>query len=367
MLRASFPNMADYERAEAAPAATGGKDLPIDLTVVVPFLDEELVLPRFCSALEAALDALGRPYEVIFVDDGSTDSGPEWLRDHAAQQWQSARVVSLTRNFGHMSALTAGLDMSVGTWVASLDADLQHPPELIVELLNLAESTGVPVAQAVRRERSADSVGKRLTAKIYYSGMKRFGTVETPANVADFRIIHRRVVDQICALPERARVYRLLLPWLGYRTAYLDYEAAPRAAGRGKYSPTRMMRLALTSLTSFSTAPLRIATGIGTAVGILGLLGALFVMVNWVLGTPLTGWPSLMAAVLIIGGVQLVTVGILGEYTAEILEQVRGRPRYVVDAAEPGDTDSPSARRQAAPTPETDHVSPWDRGPGSQQ
>lgn len=314
-------------RAESWPPETGMNTA--QLSVVVPFLDEEDVLPEFVETLRNALDQTGRTYEVIFVDDGSSDGGTAWVNQLCNRDWNQAQLVRLTRNFGHMQALTAGLDAASGEWIASLDADLQHPPELIGQLLTLAEETDSPVAQAVRVSRRGDKVGKRLAAQSYYAAAKRFGGVKTPANVADFRVMHRTVADQLRALPERTRVYRLLLPWLGYKTAYLEYEAAPRTKGTTKYSLTRMLRLGFSSITAFSTAPLRVATAMGALVGIVGIIGAIFVMFNWALGSPLTGWPSLMAAILILGGIQLMTIGILGEYLAVVLEQVRGRPIYV--------------------------------------
>lgn len=329
-------------RAESRPPDSG--DSAVQFSVIVPFLDEEDVLPEFVETLHRALDQLGRTYEVIFVDDGSTDGGTAWVNELCNRSWRQAKLIRLTRNFGHMQALTAGLDASRGEWIASLDADLQHPPELIGQLLALAEETESPVAQAVRVSRRGDRVGKRLAAQGYYAAAKRFGGVKTPANVADFRVIHRTVADQLRALPERTRVYRLLLPWLGYKTAYLEYEAAPRSKGATKYSFARMLHLAFSSITAFSTAPLRLATAIGALVGLIGIIGAIFVMFNWALGSPLTGWPSLMAAILILGGIQLMTIGILGEYLAVVLEQVRGRPIYVT--SEPISSTVPPTRAE---------------------
>lgn len=302
----------------------------VNLSVIVPFFNERLALPDFVAVLKAELSALSRTYEVLFVNDGSTDQGPEWLEAFVARDWPEARVIHLSRNFGHMPALTAGLDASRGLWVGSLDSDLQHPPAVLIRLLAAAESTGSLVAQATRSDRTADSIGKRASATVYYALMKRLTSVNVPTHSADFRVLHRTVVDDLCALPERVRVYRLLLPWLGYKTVQVPYEAAPRIAGRSKYSLRRMLRLGLGSVTSFSAVPLRIATGIGMAFGLFGLLAVVLVIGDWIFNLTAIGWPSLMAAVLILGSVQLLTIGILGEYVAEILEQVRGRPMYVV-------------------------------------
>ena len=315
---------------EAAVSNADQQPSGVFLSVVVPFLDEEEVLPTFVSVLRENLEALQLTYEVIFVDDGSTDGGSQWLSELCANSWSRARVISLTRNFGHMSALSAGLDASRGEWVAMLDADLQHPPELIGPLLDLAITNGAYVAQAVRVDRDGDSSMKRVTARAYYGTMKRFGAVEAPGNAADFRVINRVVVEQMRGLPERERVYRLLIPWLGYPTVYLEFQAPPRTEGTSKYSVSKMFGLALSSITSFTTAPLRIATGAGALLGTFGLLAAVFVVLNWALGEPSSGWPSLIATMLILGGVQLLAIGILGEYLAKVYEQLKSRPLYVV-------------------------------------
>ena len=333
----------------------------IFLSVVVPFLNEEEVLPSFVSELRENLDDIQVTYEVLFVDDGSTDGGATWLAELCANSWPQARVVSLTRNFGHMSALSAGIDESIGEWVAMLDADLQHPPDLIGEMLDLAITNGAYVAQAVRVDRDGDSSMKRMTARAYYGTMKRFGAVESPGNAADFRVINRVVVDQMRGLPERERVYRMLIPWLGYPTVYLEFQAPPRTEGTSKYSMSKMFHLGLSSITSFTTAPLRIATGAGAVLGTFGLLAAIFVIFNWAFGEPSSGWPSLIATMLILGGVQLLAIGILGEYLAKVYEQLKARPLYVIQppTVTPGPTVSHvestlQAAPQATPVPATD-------------
>lgn len=330
------------------------------LSVVVPFVNEEEVLPNFVSVLRENLDELQVTYEVLFVDDGSTDGGAAWLTELCASSWQQARVVGLTRNFGHMSALSAGLDQSLGEWVAMLDADLQHPPELIGPMLDLAITNGAYVAQAVRVDRDGDSSMKRVTARAYYGTMRRFGAVESPGNAADFRVINRVVVDQMRGLPERERVYRMLIPWLGYPTVYLEFQAPPRTEGTSKYSMSKMIQLGLSSITSFTTAPLRIATGAGALLGTFGLLAAIFVILNWALGEPSSGWPSLIATMLILGGVQLLAIGILGEYLAKVYEQLKARPLYVLQppSAAPGPylpQSSVAPLTAPQPTPSAEH------------
>lgn len=306
---------------------------PVALSVVVPFLDERDVLPAFVAELRPALDGLGIPYEVIFVDDGSTDGGPEWLVNATAGDWPAARVVVLTRNFGHMAALMAGLDCTVGDLVATMDADLQHPPAVLVDMIRTARNSGVDVVQGVRQDGAGNSpMPRRFTSRAYYRTMTRLAGVPVIPGSADFRVITRRVVDELSELPENSRVYRLLIPWMGYRTVLVPYASPDRAAGKSKYSLSRMVGLAWTSLTAFSSGPLRLATAVGVLTGLLGGVWLGFVVVSWLLGNTVPGWSGLMSAVLILGGVQLLTIGVVGEYLAVVLDQVRGRPAYVLAA-----------------------------------
>lgn len=311
------------------------------VSVVTPFLNEREVLPAFISALRPVLEALAVTYEVIFVDDGSTDGGTQMLREEVFVSWPQARVLRFTKNFGHMAALTAGLDASRGAFVATMDSDLQHPPAVLAQMLDVAMSSSVEVVQGLRMDNGrSTSATKRAFSRVYYRMMSRLAGVELRPGSADFRVLSRRAVDELVALPESTRVYRLLVPWMGYSTAYVPYQVGERGAGRSKYTVRRMIGLGWSSLRSFSTGPLRLATATGMLTGILGVLWSLYVIVSWAMGNTVPGWSGLMCAVLILGGVQLVTIGIVGEYLAVVLDQVRGRPTYVLAEGQDPHVDS---------------------------
>lgn len=306
-----------------------------ELSVIVPFLNEAEVLPSFVRELRPVLDAAAISYEVLFVNDGSTDDGPRWVAEQLHAEWPQAHLINLTRNFGHMAALTAGLNAAQGDYVASMDADLQHPPAVLAEMFTLARTTGVPVVQGLRQDRTGqEGWRKRVFSRWYYTIMSKLAGVTVQPGSADFRVMSRQVVQELRALPESARVYRLLIPWMGYQTVFLSYEVGTRRAGRSKYNYARMISLAWSSLKSFSSGPLRVATGFGIFTGVCGSFWLLYVLVSWYLGNTVPGWSALMSALLILGGVQLVTIGLVGEYLAVVLDQVRGRPTYIVDRSD---------------------------------
>jgi dolichol-phosphate mannosyltransferase len=299
------------------------------LSVVVPMFNEEAVLPLLALRLRGVLDGLGEAYEVVAVDDGSTDGTPAAL---AALRvgWPELRVLRLRRNSGHQAALHAGLLRARGAYVVSIDADLQDPPEVIVELLCRARADGVDVVYAVRADRSRDTRFKRWSAGGYYRLVRRLVGEQVPAQAGDFRLLGRAAVEALRELPERGPVLRLVVPWLGFPSAEVTYERQERAAGRTKYPLSRMAGLAAESVTSFSAAPLRVATWLGLAgVAVCGVL-VVAALLAWFAGATVTGWPSLYVAILFLGAVQLLCLGLLGEYVARIYTAVQGRPAYVV-------------------------------------
>ncbi|MFC0533205.1 glycosyltransferase family 2 protein [Phytohabitans kaempferiae] len=299
------------------------------LSVVVPMYNEESVLPLLVARLRGVLDALGEPYEVVAVDDGSTDRTSVALLA-ARRQWPQLRVLRLRRNSGHQPALLAGLMRARGQHVASIDADLQDPPETIVEMLRLAREKNLDIVYGVRADRRADSAFKRWTASVYYRLMRRIAGNDVPAHAGDFRLLSRAAVEALRELPERRPVLRLVVPWLGFPSGEVSYEREGRAAGRTKYPLSRMIALAADSVTSFSAAPLRVATWLGLAgVAICGVLVVLAV-VAYFLGATVSGWPSLYVAILFLGAVQLLCLGLLGEYVARIYTAVQARPAYYV-------------------------------------
>ena len=296
------------------------------LSVVVPVFNEQDVLPLLVPRLRAVL---GADDEVLFVDDGSTDATTAVLAELLAD-WPQAQVVPLARNGGHQVALTAGLERARGDWVVTMDADLQDPPELIPELLATAEREGVDVVYASRGDRSADSWFKRTTAGVYYRVVERLTGVPVVPQAGDFRLLSRAVVTALQALPERKRVYRLLIPLLGFDSAVVPHRRDARAAGRTSYTLRRMVLLAGDSVVSFSSTPLRFATGLGmVTAGISALLGVWVVLVN-VTGNAVPGWASITLGVLFLGTVQLLCLGVLGEYVGRIYDEVKARPLYRV-------------------------------------
>ncbi|WP_407078393.1 glycosyltransferase family 2 protein [Streptomyces sp. NPDC005435] len=308
--------------------------------------DEEAALPALVCRLRPVLAALDVPYELVAVDDGSGDRTAELLAAFRTG-WPELRVIALRRNCGHQAALTAGLDRATGAYVVTLDADLQDPPEKIPEMLALARAEGLDIVYGVRADRSSDTLFKRWTAGLYYRLMGRLAGHPVPAQAGDFRLLSRAAVDALKRLPDQQRVYRLLVPWLGFPSGEVTYERAPRAAGTTKYPLSRMVRLTADSVTGFSAAPLRLATwlGAGAFLVCVALLG--YTLGAYALGLTVPGWTSLFTGVLFIGAVQLLCLGLLGEYVARIFTAVQNRPAYFVghDSARPGTDPS------AAPDP----------------
>lgn len=317
------------------------------LSVVVPIFNEQEVLPLLAERLRGVLDGLGEAYEVVAVDDGSTDGTGAALAALRAG-WPELRVLRLRRNSGHQAALHAGLLRARGGYVATIDADLQDPPEVIAEMLRRARAEGLDVVYGVRADRRRDTRFKRWTAAGYYRLIRRLVGEQVPGQAGDFRLLSRAVVEALRELPERNPVLRLVVPWLGFPSGEVRYERQERAAGRTKYPLSRMAGLAAESVTSFSAAPLRVATWLGlTGVAVCGVL-VVIAVVAWFAGATVSGWPSLYVAILFLGAVQLLCLGLLGEYVARIYTLVQGRPAYVVagDSAA-GETVRPDAAELA--------------------
>ncbi len=313
------------------------------LSVVIPAFDEEATLPLLAERLRPVLDGLDEPYEVLFVDDGSRDTTPVILL-RLRRGWPQLRVVRLRANSGHQAALSAGLTLARGEWVASLDADLQDPPELLPQMLGVARDEGVDVVYGVRSDRSTDTAFKRLTARAYYQLMRRLLGGHLSVDAGDFRLMSRATVDAVNSLPEHHRVLRLVVPALGFPSTEVGYRREARAAGVTKYPLSRMVRLTVDSLTGFSVAPLRLATwfGLGGAAA-TGLLLA-FALLAYVTGHTVPGWTSTFVAVAAVGAVQLLCLGLLGEYVGRLYTQLQGRPSYFI--AHDSLDDAPSAEHQ---------------------
>lgn len=300
--------------------------------MVAPVFCEEQVLPEFYRRAKAALVALGPDvdHELVLVNDGSTD-GTGDLLDGLAGQDPAVRVLHLSRNFGHQTALTAGLDHARGDAVVLIDADLQDPPELAGEMFRRWQD-GCKVVYAVRRRRHGETAFKRATAGVYYGLLSRLSDVRIPPNSGDFRLLDRAVVDALTSLREEGRYLRGLTSWVGFKQCPVEYERDARYAGVTKYPLARMLKLGFDGISSFSDKPLRLASHVGMLVTVGSLL-----FVVWIIGSKLlfperivSGWASVMVAVLFLGGVQLLAIGILGEYVGRIFRQSKGRPLYIV-------------------------------------
>ncbi|MEV0798603.1 glycosyltransferase family 2 protein [Kribbella sp. NPDC050281] len=300
-----------------------------ELSVVVPMYDEEEVLPIFFERMHPLLDGLEISYELLVVDDGSRDRTAALLLE-AAKDWPQLRVVRLLRNSGHQAAQSAGFRRARGRYVVTIDADLQDPPEVIPEFLAAAREQDVDVVYGVRSDRSSDSWPKRTTARLYYRLMGRLIGKDTPFDAADFRLVSRRVVDAVNVLPEDGRVFRLVIPWLGFPSAEVRYVRAERAAGTTKYNLTKMLRLAFDSVTAFSAAPLRLATWLGLLGGLLSVMVVLGALVIKLTGRGIPGWTSTVLAVSVIGAIQLLCLGLLGEYVGRLFQSSQRRPQFLV-------------------------------------
>ena len=326
------------------------KGPPPALSVVVPAYDEEEVLPEFHRRLAAVMAGLGLPWEVIYVNDGSRDCTlAVMLSLHERDPHVS--VVNLSRNFGKEIALTAGLDHARGAEaVIVIDADLQDPPELIPELVR-AWREGYDVVYAQRRARQGETWLKRATAAAFYRVMERLGgRVKLPRDTGDFRLMSRRATDALLQLREQHRFMKGLFAWIGFPSKAVLYDRAPRAAGSSKWNYWRLWNLSLEGITSFTVAPLKVATYLGLVCATGALLYGAFMVVHTLLfGNPVPGYPSLITVMLFLGGVQLVTLGIIGEYLGRVFNETKGRPLYIVERALPARAPSPAAADEHHP------------------
>lgn len=303
-----------------------------ELSIVVPAYNEAEVLSSFHARLTAVMAGLGDSYEVVYVNDGSRDatlSAMFALRDADPR----VSIVNLSRNFGKEIALTAGLDHARASGaVIVIDADLQDPPEVIPELVATWRE-GVDVVYATRRSRKGEGWLKRATASVFYRVIGRAsGRINIPADTGDFRLMSRRALDALLRLREQHRFMKGLFAWIGFPSRAVYYDRAPRAAGQTKWNYWRLWNLSIEGITSFTTAPLIAATYLGFVTAVLAIVLMLRVVMNTLInGDPVPGYPSLMAVVLFLGGVQLITLGIMGEYLGRIFNEVKRRPLYVVE------------------------------------
>jgi glycosyltransferase involved in cell wall biosynthesis len=303
------------------------------LSIVVPVKDEEQAVAPFVSRVVDVVGKLSDPasssFEILFIDDGSTDETMVRIRTACAAD-PRIRAISLSRNFGKEAALSAGLDHARGSAVVPLDVDLQDPPEALGEMLAKGRE-GFQIVYGVRSNRQSDSLPKRLTADLYYRAHNVLSQDKIPEHAGDFRLLDRVVVDVIKAMPERTRFMKGLFAWAGFRQTSVFYTRNERTVGTTKFRYWKLWTLALDGITSASTVPLRVWSYLGGLVAFLAMAYAIFIIVRTMIsGTDVPGYASLMVAILFLGGLQLLSLGVLGEYVGRIMVETKGRPLYVI-------------------------------------
>jgi dolichol-phosphate mannosyltransferase len=300
------------------------------LSVVIPVYNESETLPELYDRLDDVLSALGETYEIIFVNDGSSDRSLEILRELRKEDG-NIKIISFSRNMGHQVALTAGLDHANGEAVITMDADLQHPPQFIAQLVAKWRE-GYEIVYTVRERTEGTSWVKNLTSGLFYRLLRAISQVDVKPSAADFRLMGRKAVSAFRSLRERRRYVRGLVPWLGFPSTEVPYIADKRFAGDSKYSWRKMGQLALSGIMSFSVVPLRIALYLGLVIAAFSGIYALYAIYSRVFTDRLrSGWASLIVVTLFLGSIQLIFMGILGEYIATIMEEVKQRPLYIVE------------------------------------
>lgn len=305
----------------------------VELSIIVPVKDEVEAIDPFIERVSAVIQQLDDPvsksYELLFIDDGSTDGTLEKIRA-ANNADPRVRAVSFSRNFGKEAALSAGLDHARGQAAVPLDADLQDPPEVLKEMIAKWRE-GFDIVYGVRNDRQTDSFAKRLTADLYYRAHNWLSEDKIPEHAGDFRLLDRKVVEVIRAMPERNRFMKGMFAWAGFKQTSVSYARQPRKTGSTKFHSWKLWTFAIDGITSASTVPLRVWSYLGGVIAILSLIYALFVIVRTLMfGVQVPGYASMMVAVLFLGGLQLLSLGILGEYVGRILVETKQRPLYVV-------------------------------------
>ena len=320
------------------------------LSVVVPVYNEEDGLSAFHDRLVLTIDQLDCPVEIIYVNDGSTDGSMHLLAElHETDK--RVGVLSLSRNFGKEIALSAGLDYSRGDAVIVIDADLQDPPELIPQLLQRFED-GYDVVYATRRQRRGETLLKKVSAKYFYRTIRRMSSIEIPADTGDFRLLSRRAVNAVMGLRERHRFMKGIFSWIGYRQTAVDYERDSRVSGQTKWNYWKLWNFAIEGITSFTIGPLKMASYLGLGTAMLAFVYAIWIIYKTLrFGDPVAGYPSMMVIILFLGGVQLATLGIIGEYLGRVFNETKQRPLYVVESYRPSAPDDNRQNEESADSP----------------
>jgi glycosyltransferase involved in cell wall biosynthesis len=310
------------------------------LSIVVPCFNEEACLQKLHERLaKAAKRVAGEGYEIVLVNDGSRDGSWEMMR-RIAREDRHVVAVNLSRNHGHQLALTAGLDLCRGEHVLIIDADLQDPPELLEGMMRTMREQGADVVYGVRKSRAGDTAFKRATAHGFYRLLSRATEVDIPVDTGDFRLMSRRALDALLAMPEQARFIRGMVAWIGFKQVPFAYDRDQRIAGETKYPLGKMVRFALDALTGFSSAPLKLASHAGLLLSLGSVLLILYIAYAWLAGQSIQGWTSLMLVVVILGAVQMFVLALMGEYIGRLYNEAKRRPLYIVQeviGSEPAD------------------------------
>lgn len=305
--------------------------MPPKLSVVVPLFNEELVIQVMYERLTAVLSGMDLTYEIVMVNDGSRDRTLELARS-ICERDSRVKLISFSRNFGHQFAITAGMDRTAGDAVVVIDADLQDPPEVIPEMV-AKWAEGYQVVYGVREKREGESWFKLATASAFYRTLRQVTSVHIPVDTGDFRLIDRRALEVFLQMRERARFVRGMVSWIGFKQGEVRYVRHERLAGDTKYPFKKMLRFAIDGILSFSQVPLRLASALGFASSLIAFLAVVYGLIRWVFFREqvIPGWGSVFTAVLFIGGIQLICVGVLGEYIGRIYEEIKNRPLYIVE------------------------------------
>ncbi|MEO7276998.1 MAG: glycosyltransferase family 2 protein [Sphingomicrobium sp.] len=310
------------------------------LSIVVPCFNEEACLgPLYERLTAAARAAVGSDYQLVLVNDGSSDQSWSMMR-HLAEADGHLVAINLSRNHGHQLALTAGLDLCQGATILIIDADLQDPPELLGPMLEAMEQQGADVVYGVRRSRRGETAFKRATAHGFYRLLSRATEVDIPVDAGDFRLMSRRALDALLAMPEQARFIRGMVAWIGFKQVAFPYDRQERFAGETKYPFRKMVRFALDALTGFSSAPLKLASYAGLWLAAGSVLLIFYISYAWLSGRSIPGWTSLMLIVVVLGAVQMFVLALMGEYIGRLYNESKRRPLYIVQevaGGEPGD------------------------------
>ncbi|MDH6358010.1 glycosyltransferase family 2 protein [Parabacteroides sp. PF5-9] len=305
------------------------------LSVIVPCYNEELVIAESYRRTRKVLSAIPNPTEIIYINDGSKDNTRVLLNEIASSD-PEVKVIHFSRNFGHQPAVTAGINNCDADLALILDADMQDPPELIPAIMALQEEKEANVVYCVRKSREGDGWFKRLSAKLFYRFMNAMSEVQFPVDTGDFRLIDRKVMDQFNSLKEKGKYIRGLISWIGFKQVPFYYEREARVAGETKYPLRKMLRFASTALIYFSKKPLKLVMGLGFTAVLVGLLLTTWITLGKLYGfsNAESGWSSIVTIIVFFGGVQLITIGVLGQYIGTLFDEIKSRPEYIIDEKE---------------------------------